>query len=81
MGASLYSKMDEWILLNIKCSVCVVPQKGLMVVVDLVSNSTAIQGVFKRMAEYFTAMSRHMLFVEWITNNINATFAISHQEV
>ena len=72
--------MAEWILLNIQCSVCVVPQKGLMLVVDLDSNSTAIQGMFERMAEYFTAMSRHMLFVEWITNNINATLAMSHQK-
>ena len=73
--------MAEWILINIKCSVCDVPPKGLMLVVDLVSNGAAIQGMFKRMAEYFTAMSRHMLFVELITNNINATFAMSHQDV
>ena len=52
-----------------------------MLVVDLASNSTAIQGVFKRMAEYFTAMSRHMLFGEWIPYNINSTFAMSHQKV
>ena len=32
------------------------------------------------MGEYFTAMSRHMLFVEWVTNNINATLAMSHQK-
>ena len=72
------SKMTKLILTIIKCSVCYVPPNGLMLVVDLASNSTAIQGMFKLMAKYLTAMSRHMLFDEWVTNNINATLAMSH---
>merc|ERR1711974_49877 len=46
----------EWIPNNIKASVCDIPPKGLKMAVAFAGNSTAIQEMFKRVAEYFTAM-------------------------
>jgi len=47
----------EWIPNNIKASVCDIPPKGLKMAVAFAGNSTAIQEMFKRVAEYFTAIS------------------------
>merc|ERR1712139_533582 len=44
----------EWIPNNIKSSVCDIPPKGLKMAVAFLGNSTAIQELFKRVAEYFT---------------------------
>merc|ERR1712061_265098 len=46
----------EWIPNNIKSSVCDIPPKGLKMAVGFLGNSTAIQEMFKRVAEYFTGM-------------------------
>merc|ERR1739845_181178 len=42
----------EWIPNNIKASVCDIPPKGLKMAVGFLGNSTAIQEMFKRVAEY-----------------------------
>jgi len=52
---------------NIKCSVCDIPPKGLKMAVAFAGNSTAIQEMFKRVAEYFTAMFRRKAFLHWYT--------------
>merc|ERR1711957_729584 len=57
----------EWIPNNIKSSVCVIPPKGLKMAVTFLGNSTAIQEMFKRVAEYFTAMFRRKAFLHWYT--------------
>jgi tubulin beta len=57
----------EWIPNNIKCSVCDIPPKGLKMAVAFAGNSTAIQEMFKRVAEYFTAMFRRKAFLHWYT--------------
>ncbi len=41
----------EWIPNNIKSSVCDIPPKGLKMAVAFLGNSTAIQEMFKRVAE------------------------------
>lgn len=41
----------EWIPNNIKSSICDIPPKGLKMAVAFVGNSTAIQEMFKRVAE------------------------------
>ena len=41
----------EWIPNNIKASVCDIPPKGLKMAVAFAGNSTAIQEMFKRVAE------------------------------
>jgi tubulin beta len=57
----------EWIPNNIKSSVCDIPPKGLKMAVAFLGNSTAIQEMFKRVAEYFTAMFRRKAFLHWYT--------------
>ena len=57
----------EWIPNNIKASVCDIPPKGLKMSSTFVGNSTAIQEMFKRVGEQFTAMFRRKAFLHWYT--------------
>jgi len=57
----------EWIPHNIKSSVCDIPPKGLKMAVTFVGNSTAIQDLFKRVNEQFTAMFKRKAFLHWYT--------------
>merc|ERR1712228_575096 len=57
----------EWIPNNIKASVCDIPPKGLKMAVAFAGHSTAIQEMFKRVAEDFTAMFRRKAFLQWYT--------------
>merc|ERR1711988_1027672 len=57
----------EWILNNIKSSVCDIPPKGLKMASIFVGNSTSIQEMFKRVSEQFTGMFRRMAFLHWYT--------------
>jgi len=42
----------EWIPNNIKTGICDIPPKGLKMAVTFLGNSTAIQEMFKRVAEF-----------------------------
>eukprot|EP01083_Nonionella_stella_P179724 638961_1 len=55
----------EWIPNNIKSSVCDIPPRGLKMSATFVGNTTAIQDVFKRVGEQFTAMFRRKAFLHW----------------
>jgi len=57
----------EWIPHNIKSSVCDIPPKGTKMAVTFVGNSTAIQELFKRVNEQFTAMFKRKAFLHWYT--------------
>jgi len=57
----------EWIPHNIKSSVCDIAPKGLKMAVTFVGNSTAIQEVFKRVNDQFTAMFKRKAFLHWYT--------------
>jgi len=57
----------EWIPNNMKCGVCDIPPKGLKMAVTFVGNSTAIQEMFKRVAEQYTGMFRRKAFLHWYT--------------
>ncbi|ETW51956.1 tubulin beta chain [Plasmodium falciparum Palo Alto/Uganda] len=48
-------------------SVCDIPPKGLKMAVTFVGNSTAIQEMFKRVSDQFTAMFRRKAFLHWYT--------------
>merc|ERR1712154_105396 len=48
-------------------SVCDIPPRGLKMAATFIGNSTAIQDVFKRVAEQFTAMFRGKAFLHWYT--------------
>merc|ERR1712028_49537 len=57
----------EWIPNNIKSAVCDIPPKGLKMAVTFIGNSTAVQEMFKRVGEQFTAMFRRKAFLHWYT--------------
>ena len=57
----------EWIPNNIKSSVCDVAPTGLPMSTTFIGNTTAIQDMFKRVAEQFTAMFRRKAFLHWYT--------------
>jgi len=57
----------EWIPHNIKSSVCAVAPPGLKMAVTFIGNSTAIQEVFKRVNDQFTAMFKRKAFLHWYT--------------
>merc|ERR1712226_1631449 len=57
----------EWIPNNIKTAVCDIPPRGLKMSATFVGNSTAIQELFKRIGEQFTAMFRRKAFLHWYT--------------
>merc|ERR1719399_1028332 len=44
----------EWIPNNVKASVCDIPPKGLKMAATFIGNSTAVQEMWKRVAEQFT---------------------------
>merc|ERR1711881_295730 len=71
MGLNVQNKNSsyfiEWIPNNMKCGVCDIPPKGLKMAVCFVGNTTAIQEMFKRVAEQFTAMFRRKAFLHWYT--------------
>ena len=57
----------EWIPNNVKTAVCDIPPRGLKMSSTFVGNSTAIQELFKRISEQFTAMFRRKAFLHWYT--------------
>ena len=50
---------------NIKAGVCDIPPKGLKMTVAFLGNTTAIQVMFKSVAEFFNAMFRRKVFLHW----------------
>ncbi len=57
----------EWIPNNVKLAVCDIPPRGLKMSGTFIGNSTAIQELFKRVSEQFTAMFRRKAFLHWYT--------------
>jgi tubulin beta len=57
----------EWIPNNVKASICDIPPKGLKMSTTFIGNSTAVQEVWKRVSEQFTAMFRRKAFLHWYT--------------
>jgi len=86
----------EWIPNNIKTAVCDIAPKGMEMSATFIANTTAIQDMFKRVSEQFSAMYRRKAFLHWYTlegmdemefaeaeSNINDLIAeyIQYQEV
>merc|ERR1712232_428479 len=57
----------EWIPHNIKTSVCSVAPKDMKMSATFIGNSTAIQELFRRVNDQFTAMFRRKAFLHWYT--------------
>ena len=58
----------EWIPNNVKTAVCDVAPPGVKMCGTFVGNNTAIQEIFTRISEQFTAMFRRKAFLHWYTN-------------
>jgi tubulin beta len=67
LQAKSSSYFIEWIPNNIKSSVCDVPPKGLKMSATFIGNTTAIQEMFRRVAEQFTVMFKRKAFLHWYT--------------
>jgi len=57
----------EWIPNNIKSSICDIPAQSAPLSATFIGNSTAIQVLFKRINDQFTAMFRRKAFLHWYT--------------
>ncbi|XP_024895778.1 tubulin beta-1 chain isoform X1 [Pteropus alecto] len=57
----------EWIPNNVKVAVCDIPPPGLNMAATFIGNNTAIQELFSRVREHFSAMFRRKAFVHWYT--------------
>ena len=49
---------------------CDIPPKGLKMSATFLGNTTAIQEMFKRVSEQFTAMFRRKAFLHWYTGEV-----------
>ncbi|XP_039328158.2 tubulin beta chain-like [Saimiri boliviensis] len=61
------SYFAEWLPHNVKTAVCDIPPRGLKMSATFIGNNTAIQELFKRISEHFTAMFRRKAFLHWYT--------------
>ena len=61
------SSFVEWIPNNIKASICDVPPTGLEMSSTFVGNNTAMQEVWNRVVDQFSAMYRRKAFLHWYT--------------
>ncbi|KAI6173882.1 Tubulin beta chain [Aphelenchoides besseyi] len=55
----------DWVPNNVKTAVCDIPPRGLKMSATFIGNSTAIQELFKRISDQFTAMFRRKAFLHW----------------
>ncbi len=49
----------------LRLQVCDIPPRGLKMSATFLGNTTAIQEMFKRVSEQFTAMFRRKAFLHW----------------
>src|SRR5258706_11478679 len=57
----------EWIPNNVLTAQCDIPPRGLKMAVTFLGNSTAIQELFRRVSDQFTAMFKRKAFLHWYT--------------
>lgn len=55
----------EWIPNSVKTAVCDIPPKGFKMSSTFIGNSTAIQELFKRVSDQFSAMFKRKAFLHW----------------
>ncbi|XP_077191843.1 tubulin beta-1 chain isoform X1 [Paroedura picta] len=61
------SHFVDWIPNNVKVAVCDIPPRGLKMAATFIGNNTAIQQLFSRVSEQFSAMFRRKAFLHWYT--------------
>jgi tubulin beta len=47
------------------CPQCDIPPRGVKIAVTYLGNSTAIQELFRRVSNHFTAMFKRKVFLHW----------------
>ncbi|KAM9067873.1 tubulin beta-1 chain isoform X1 [Sarcophilus harrisii] len=57
----------KWIPNNVKVAVCDIPPRGLTMAAIFMGNNTAIQELFIRVTEQFSAMFKRKAFIHWYT--------------
>lgn len=57
----------EWIPNNVLTAQCDIPPRGSKMAVTFLGNSTAIQELFKRVSDQFSAMFKRKAFLHWYT--------------
>jgi tubulin beta len=57
----------EWIPNNVLTAQCDITPRGLKMAVTFLGNTTAIQELFKRVSDQFTAMFKRKAFLHWYT--------------
>ncbi|XP_074144810.1 tubulin beta-1 chain isoform X2 [Sminthopsis crassicaudata] len=57
----------KWIPNNVKVAVCDIPPRGLNMAAIFIGNNTAIQELFTRVTEQFSAMFKRKAFLHWYT--------------
>lgn len=57
----------EWIPNNVLTAQCDIAPQGLKMAVTFLGNSTAIQELFRRVGDQFTAMFKRKAFLHWYT--------------
>ena len=60
--------------------VCDIPPKGLKMSATFLGNTTAIQEMFKRVSEQFTAMFRRKAFLHWCAARRRLPRALAHAQ-
>jgi len=55
----------EWIPNNVKTSIVITPPKDIKMSATFVANTTALKGIFQRLATQFGAMYRRKAFLHW----------------
>lgn len=57
----------NWVPNNIKTAICDIPPRGMKLSATFISNTTAIQFLFKRLMEQFQTMFQKRAFIHWYT--------------
>jgi tubulin beta len=60
----------EWIPNSVLSTQCDTPPRGVKMAVTFLGNSTAIQELFKRVSDHFTAMFKCKAFLHWHTRRV-----------
>lgn len=70
----------EWIPNNVLTAQCDIAPRGLKMAVTFLGNSTAIQELFKRVSDQFTAMFKRKAFLHWYTQEGMDEMEVCHCE-
>ena len=65
-------KLMLYALHPVHMQICDIPPKGLKMSATFIGNTTAIQEMFKRVSEQFTAMFRRKAFLHWYTGEVRS---------